>query len=171
MQGHDTTTSAITFCLYEIAKHPDVQQRCFDEIREVFADKNEPATLSHLNKLSYIELVLKETLRLFPSVPIIGRRVNEDVQLSKCFVSKSRLSCLCQSSTIFVWFLANAVLPAGCNIVIPIYFMGHNSQLFPDAETFNPERSFKADSHFAYVPFSAGPRNCIGQVTIRAVYW
>lgn len=141
-----------------------MQQRCFDEIREVFADKDEPATLSHINRLSYIELAVKETLRLFPSVPIIGRTINEDVQLSKCLMVCSSLLLEHTGNLIFFClFLANSVLPAGCNIVIPIYFMGHNSQLFPDAETFNPERSFKTDSHFAYVPFSAGPRNCIGQ--------
>lgn len=62
----------------------------------------------------------------------------------------------------------NQVIPAGANIVVPIYFMGHNADLFPDAESFNPERSFKSGTndsvnHFAYIPFSAGPRNCIGQ--------
>lgn len=62
----------------------------------------------------------------------------------------------------------NRTLPAGCNMIVPVYFMGHNSDLFPDAETFNPERSFKSSindsvNHFAYIPFSAGPRNCIGQ--------
>lgn len=62
----------------------------------------------------------------------------------------------------FLTFSANdKIVPAGANIVVPIYFMGHNSDLFPDAETFNPERSFKASTndsvnHFAYIPFSAG---------------
>lgn len=81
-EGHDTTTSGITFCLYCIANNPNVQQRCFEEIREVFADKDEPASMQHLNKLHYLELVVKETLRMFPSVPLIGRTSNEDIELS-----------------------------------------------------------------------------------------
>lgn len=82
-QGHDTTSSGITFTLFLIAKHPDVQKRCFEELQEVFANKEEPATLTHINKLTYIEAVVKETLRMYPSVPIIGRRVTEDIELSK----------------------------------------------------------------------------------------
>lgn len=84
IQGHDTTTSGITFCLYNIAKHPEVQEKCFKEIRTVFGnDKTAPTTLSQLNDLHYLEMVIKETLRLFPSVPFIGRFALEDIELCK----------------------------------------------------------------------------------------
>lgn len=164
-EGHDTTTSGITFCLYCIAKNPEVQQRCFDELRDVFADKEEPASLQHLNKLHYLELVIKETLRLFPSVPLIGRTSTEDIHLSEFNATIKVLYVI----LIIIFLLANnKVIPAGANIVVPIYFMGHNTKLFADAETFMPERSFKSSAndsvnYFAYIPFSAGPRNCIGQ--------
>lgn len=83
-QGHDTTTSGITFCLYNIAKHPEVQEKCFKEIREVFGDdKMATTTLSKLNDLHYMELVIKETLRMYPSVPFIGRKALEDIELSE----------------------------------------------------------------------------------------
>lgn len=66
LQGHNTTTSGITFCLYNIAKNPDVQEKCFKEIVEVFGtNPKEPATLAKLNQLSYLELAIKETLRMF----------------------------------------------------------------------------------------------------------
>lgn len=69
MKGHDTTTSGISFCLYNIAKHPEVQRKCFNEIVEVFgSNTKEAATLSKLNQLHYLELAIKESLRLFPSV-------------------------------------------------------------------------------------------------------
>lgn len=80
MQGHDTTTSGITFCLYCIAQNPDVQQKCFQEIREVLGnDRIRPVSLNDLNNLNYLDLVIKESLRIFPSVPLVGRKLREEV--------------------------------------------------------------------------------------------
>lgn len=82
-QGHDTTTSGITFCLFNIARHPEVQEKCFKEILDIIGDdKRAPTSLKQLNSLHYLELVIKESLRMFPSVAIIGRKVNEDIHLS-----------------------------------------------------------------------------------------
>ncbi|XP_031638529.1 cytochrome P450 4d1-like [Contarinia nasturtii] len=145
-EGHDTTTSGITFCLYNIAKHPEVQRKCFDEIATVFgSDTKEPTTISKLNQLSYLELVIKETLRLFPSVPFIGRIAMQDIELTQ-----------------------NRIIPTGANVLVPIYTIQRNEKYFEDADAFKPERflaerTAEKQSSFIYVPFSAGPRNCIGQ--------
>lgn len=81
--GHDTTTSAITFALYCLAKHPEVQQKAIKEIHEVMGkDIKKPITLQMLNELHYMDLVLKEVERMFPSVPMIGRAIDEDVEIS-----------------------------------------------------------------------------------------
>ncbi|KAG4065113.1 hypothetical protein HA402_007510 [Bradysia odoriphaga] len=144
-EGHDTTTSAITFCLYCIAQYPEVQQKCFQEIRDVIGDDvTKPVTLNDLNNLNYFDLVIKETLRIFPSVPLIGRELQEEVVIGKY------------------------TLPKGTNIVIPIYFMGHDPNNFVNPEVFTPERflverNTEKNNPFSYIPFSAGPRNCIGQ--------
>jgi cytochrome P450 family 4 len=83
-EGHDTTSSGIAFCLYNIAKHPDVQQKAFDEIKSVIGDdENKPVTLMNLNDLKYLEMVIKETLRLYPSIPAYGRKMVENVEISK----------------------------------------------------------------------------------------
>ena len=72
----------MTFCLYSIAKYPDVQKKVIKEVDEVFgSNRSEPTTLAKLNELTYLELVIKETLRLYPSVPIIGRCATEDIEL------------------------------------------------------------------------------------------
>lgn len=86
-EGHDTTTSGITFALYNIAKYADVQRKCLKEIIDVIGPdpKQSKTTIAQLNQLSYLELVIKETLRLYPSVPIVGRFASEDVHLSKLF--------------------------------------------------------------------------------------
>lgn len=82
-EGHDTTTSGMAFCLYNLAKYPEVQRKAFEEIQEVISCEVEgPVSLKQLNSLNYLELVIKETLRLFPSVPFYGRRVRKDFYLS-----------------------------------------------------------------------------------------
>ena len=84
IQGHDTTTSGISFAFYNIAKHPEVQQKVFDEIVSVFGnDLKKQATISDLNDLKYLDLVIKETLRLHPSVGLFGRKALEEVEISK----------------------------------------------------------------------------------------
>jgi cytochrome P450 family 4 len=83
-EGHDTTSSGIAFCLYNLAKHPEVQQKAFEEIRQVFGDDLERATtLKDLNDLHYLENVIKESLRLYPSVPFYARKISENVDIRK----------------------------------------------------------------------------------------
>lgn len=82
--GHDTTASGIAFTLHNLAKYPDIQQKAFDEIRNVIGDDiTKSVELKDLNELSYLELVIKETLRLYPSVPFIGRKINENTLISE----------------------------------------------------------------------------------------
>lgn len=82
--GHDTTTSAMTFCCFTLAKYPDVQTKVFEEIRNVIGDdKDKKITMQDLNNLHYLELVIKETMRLFPPVPVFSRLISEDVTISE----------------------------------------------------------------------------------------
>ncbi|XP_037038601.1 cytochrome P450 4d1-like isoform X2 [Bradysia coprophila] len=145
-EGHDTTSSGIIFCLYNIAKYPEVQRKCFQEVREVLSDDRQQAvSLTLLNNLNYLDLVIKETLRLFPSVPFIGRKLREETEIG------------------------GYTIPKDTEVVIPIYSMGRNPKLFADPLRFWPERFSLENSgindtnYFTYIPFSAGPRNCIGQ--------
>lgn len=83
-EGHDTTTSGISFALYNIAKHPEVQKKLVEEIVDVIGeDKSKPVTLQMLNDLHYLDLVLKESMRLFPPVPMIGRTITEETEISE----------------------------------------------------------------------------------------
>nr|CAI5848780.1 unnamed protein product [Callosobruchus analis] len=78
-EGHDTTASAISFCIFEVATHPDVQEKVLEEQISIFGDDfYRNATLSDLQEMRYLECVVKEALRLYPSVPFIGRKTNED---------------------------------------------------------------------------------------------
>ncbi|XP_017093177.2 cytochrome P450 4d1 isoform X2 [Drosophila bipectinata] len=144
-EGHDTTSSALMFFFYNIATHPEAQKKCFDEIRSVVGDdKATPVTYELLNKLHYVDLCVKETLRLYPSVPLLGRKVLEDCEIN------------------------GKLIPAGTNIGISPLYIGRREDLFSEPNAFKPERfdvvtSAEKLNPYAYIPFSAGPRNCIGQ--------
>lgn len=83
-EGHDTTTSALSFAIYLFGKYPRVQELAYQEACQVIGkDSKEPATLHQLNELNYLELCIKETLRLFPSVPFFGRKATEEINFSE----------------------------------------------------------------------------------------
>lgn len=140
-EGHDTTALAITYALMLIADHEDVQERIYEEVQNVLGGVDRPVTMSDLADMKYLEVVIKEVLRLYPSVPFIGREVTEDFMMGDVLVKK------------------------GTIVDVHIYELHHREDMFPDAEAFKPERFIGTTMKhpYAYLPFSAGPRNCIGQ--------
>ena len=81
-EGHDTTTSGISYCLYLLARHANVQQRAFNEVIEVLGeDREKSITMRDLQDLKYLEAVIKESLRMYPPVPMIGRQITEDTKI------------------------------------------------------------------------------------------
>ncbi|EAU77129.3 AGAP002417-PA [Anopheles gambiae str. PEST] len=139
--GHDTTSSAITFILYACAKHPEVQQRVYEEIVAELPD-GEPVTQQRVNNLKYLEQVIKESLRMFPPVPYYSRHIDHDTTQGGVRLEK------------------------GSTIVFGTYMLHHNPEYFPEPDQFRPERFADGETKrnpFAYIPFSAGSRNCIGQ--------
>lgn len=137
--GHDTTTSGISFCLYNIAKYPEVQKKIYDEILNEIGDHETVLSLQVLNKLHYLELVIKESLRLYPSVPYFARKLSEE-------------------------FTAGGyTFPKGSNVTVSPYLMGRDENIFPDPLDFKPERfdietTSEKVNPFSYVPFSAGKK-------------
>ncbi|XP_075163500.1 cytochrome P450 4d8-like [Haematobia irritans] len=148
-EGHDTTATALSFTLYLLARNPRVQQKLLAEIHQIYGnDLNQPFTLMNLNELKYMECVIKESLRLYPAIPLIGRYFRDDFKYS-------------HSS------LGSGLIPAGTQFVISIFgTMNDPKQLkCTHPNQFRPERfeNLDASSSFYAIPFSAGPRNCIGQ--------
>ena len=117
----------------------------YEELADVFDGSDRPCTLEDLSHLTYLDCCVKESIRRHPSVPLIRRAVSEDVQLGKYMV------------------------PAGTTIAIQIYALHHNEEHFPDPESFRPDRFLPEESAkrhpYAFIPFSAGSRNCIGTVS------
>ncbi|KAL3280070.1 hypothetical protein HHI36_017577, partial [Cryptolaemus montrouzieri] len=143
-EGHDTTANALGFCLMLIANHTKIQEQIYQEIKTVLGDGDRKPTYNELQKMDLLERCIKESLRLYPSVPSISRIVEEDTTLN-----------------------SGLVLPKGMNVNISIKDIHTNPEIYPDPEKFDPDRFLPDNSHnrhpYAYIPFSAGPRNCIGQ--------
>lgn len=76
--------SALAFFFHEIAKHPEIQEKIVEELNTVLGSSDRPLTFGDLGELRYLEQCIKETARLFPSIPVIGRTLGEDVQLGRC---------------------------------------------------------------------------------------
>ncbi|XP_034241693.1 cytochrome P450 4V2-like isoform X2 [Thrips palmi] len=142
--GHDTTAAAMSFIFYNLAANPEVQARLAEEVAEVFGASDGAVTSQDLAQLKYTERVIKESLRLYPSVPLFARRIDEELPITGGYV-----------------------IPAGTGALIACYQMNRNPAFFPDPEKFDPDRFLPENCTgrhpYAYVPFSAGPRNCIGQ--------
>ncbi|CAG5035852.1 unnamed protein product [Parnassius apollo] len=142
--GTDTSAVAIGYTLKLLAKYPKVQDRVFQEIQELFGDSDRPLVKEDLIHLNYLERVVKESLRLFPPVPFIIRKVLEDIDLP-----------------------SGRVLPAGSGIVVSIWGVHRDPKYWgPDAECFDPDRFLPERLNLqhacSYIPFSNGPRNCVG---------
>lgn len=85
-EGHDTTSSGISFALYCLATNQDVQKKAYEELEKIFeGDKTRPATYKDLQDMKYLEMVIKESLRLYPPVPLYSRKIDSDIEYSKSF--------------------------------------------------------------------------------------
>lgn len=142
-EGHDTTTSGISWFLYCMALYPEHQQLCREEVRGILGDRDS-FQWDDLAKMTYLTMCMKECFRLYPPVPQVYRQLSKPVT-----------------------FVDGRSLPAGSLISLHIYALHRNSNVWPDPEVFDPLRfspENTAGRHpFAFMPFSAGPRNCIGQ--------
>ncbi|XP_026325771.1 cytochrome P450 4C1-like isoform X2 [Hyposmocoma kahamanoa] len=142
-EGHDTTAVGLTFCLMLLANNKNVQDKIVCELNEIFGDSPRHATTDDLSSMKYLECCVKESLRLYPPVHFIGRKLEENVTLG------------------------GYEIKLGTNCHIFIYNLHRREDLFKNATVFDPDRFLPENSvgrhPYAYTPFSAGSRNCIGQ--------
>ncbi|NP_001009743.1 prostaglandin E2 omega-hydroxylase CYP4F21 precursor [Ovis aries] len=144
-EGHDTTASGLSWILYNLAKHPEYQERCRQEVQELLRDReSKEIEWDNLAQLPFLTMCIKESLRLHPPVTIISRCCTQDIVLPNGWV-----------------------IPKGVICIIDIFGTHHNQSVWPDPEVYDPFRfdqeNIKGRSPLAFIPFSAGPRNCIGQ--------
>lgn len=130
--GYDTTSVTLSFALWLISQHPQVEDQILQEIDSV------PLTYERVRDLKYIDAVIKETLRLYPPAPITSRSLDKDTTFDK------------------------ATLPHGSFIWIPIDLVHHDPKFWDNPKEFDPSRFHNKPDPQAFMAFSQGPRNCPG---------
>ncbi|XP_076684084.1 putative cytochrome P450 6a14 [Andrena cerasifolii] len=141
--GFETSAATATFCLYELAKHKDVQDKVRNEIQAVI-EKHGDLTYNAVNDMTYLHKVISETMRKYPAIVLLNRICTKDRQLEN----------------------TNFSIPSGTQIVIPVFGIHMNPNIYPEPKKFDPERfseeNIKTRHPYAYLPFGEGPRMCIG---------
>ncbi|XP_001604068.2 cytochrome P450 4C1 isoform X1 [Nasonia vitripennis] len=141
--GYETTATAIIWTLFAIGNDPGVQARVHVELENMFGNCHERPTIQQLSQLKYLDRVIKEVLRLYPSLPMISRLLDRNSVIDNYFIPEKTL------------------------ITIQVYQLHHDPEVWKNPEIFDPDRFLPENSRerhpYAYLPFSNGSRNCIGQ--------
>ncbi|XP_060657276.1 probable cytochrome P450 4aa1 [Drosophila nasuta] len=142
LAGQDSVGASVAFTIFLLTQNADCQDKCREEVLRIFGQSNRAPTMNDLHEMRYLEMCIKESLRLYPSVPVIARQLGEEVRLG------------------------GHSLPAGSNVFICPYSTHRLPHIYPEPNKFKPER-FTAEEvekrhSCAFLPFSAGPRYCIG---------
>ncbi|XP_076416760.1 cytochrome P450 3A18-like isoform X4 [Peromyscus maniculatus bairdii] len=141
LAGYETTSTTLSFITYLLAIYPNVQKKLQHEIDAVLPNKA-PATYEALVKMEYLDMVVNESMRLYPVATRVNRLSKKDVEIN------------------------GVLIPKGTVVVIPIFVLHRDPKYWPDPEEFHPERFSKENKDrinpYTYLPFGHGPRNCIG---------
>ncbi|CAN7937280.1 unnamed protein product [Ixodes hexagonus] len=139
--GFDTTALTLAYTLYLLAKHPEEQNRLLRELTDVSPDNQDPSS-EELHKLKRLDMLLKESLRMYPpNVGFVARACQRDITVM------------------------GKLIPAGTAVTVPVWHLHHDPDYWPEPFKFDPERFGEGQERHspeAYVPFGLGPRSCIG---------
>ncbi|XP_028160711.1 uncharacterized protein LOC114353086 [Ostrinia furnacalis] len=148
--GFETASTAMSFALHELALNPDVQDKLLAEIKENEAKNGGRFDYKTIQNMVYMDMFVSEVLRMWPAAIQLERVCHKDYNLGRPNKEATQ----------------DFIVRAGEVIVIPVYSIHRDPKYFPDPEKFDPERFSEENKHkiqpFTYLPFGAGPRNCIG---------
>ncbi|XP_047516039.1 cytochrome P450 6B7-like [Pieris napi] len=140
--GFETSSSATSFALHQLALNPDIQSKIQKEIDEVLAKYDNKLCYDAISELIYLDMAFKEAMRLFPSLGFLHRKCARRYTIPQLGIT----------------------IDPGVNIIIPIQAIQTDEKYFDNAKEFRPERfaDGKNINKYAYLPFGDGPRACIG---------
>ncbi|KXJ73267.1 hypothetical protein RP20_CCG016130 [Aedes albopictus] len=147
LAGFDTLSTGLTFLTYELALNPEIQQRLYDEVMETESNLDgKPLTYEVLQQMQYMDMVISESLRKWPP-GIVGDRY-------------------CTKDYHYKDSAGSFVIEKGKSVWIPSIAIHNDPRYYPNPDKFDPERFSEENKSkinpAAYIPFGAGPRNCIG---------
>jgi cytochrome P450 len=142
--GYDTTASTLSFASYLLALNQDKQALLREEVDRVIKEHKGEITYEAIQDMKYLDNVISETLRIYPPAVRAERLADSDYKLGDTGIT----------------------VPKNMIITIPIYAMHHDPKFYPNPEKFEPDRFTPEErakrDQYAYLPFGAGPRNCVG---------
>lgn len=141
--GSDTTTTTLTGAIVMMAIHQDIQDKVVEELRAIYDSADSPVSFEDLSKMTYLEMVIKEAMRHFPVGPFIAREASDDLPLR------------------------DGIIPKGSIVLLNISKMHKDPKIWgPHADSFYPDHflpeNISSMHPYSFLPFSGGPRNCIG---------
>nr|AFI45033.1 cytochrome P450 CYP6DE3 [Dendroctonus ponderosae] len=144
LAGHETSSSTSTFTLFALSQHQDIQEKVRNEINEVLERHDGKLCYDAVMEMEYLDKVIRESLRKYPTVPVIPRRCTKDYKIKN----------------------TNTVIDKGTRLYIPVIGVHLDPEYYPDPERFDPER-FSPENKatrpdIAWMPFGEGPRQCLG---------
>ncbi|XP_047435258.1 cytochrome P450 3A40 [Mugil cephalus] len=139
--GYETSSSSLSFLSYLLATNPEVMKKLQEEIDATFPNKG-PVDYQTLMQMDYLDCVINESLRLYPIAARVERVAKATVEIN------------------------GIVIPKGTVVMVPTWPLHRDPDVWPEPEKFKPERFSKTNKEpvdpYTYMPFGAGPRNCIG---------
>ncbi|KAJ3651620.1 hypothetical protein Zmor_017647 [Zophobas morio] len=144
LAAFETSSSTMSWAMYELAKNPHIQQKVRDEINTVVARCGGKLTYEGIQEMKYLSQVVDETLRKYPPGAALNRRCTQDYKVPD----------------------HDIIIKQGTRVFIPVLGIHYDEEYYPDPEKFDPERfneeNIRSRPQYAYIPFGEGPRICIG---------
>ncbi|KAJ3659268.1 hypothetical protein Zmor_010965 [Zophobas morio] len=144
LAGFETSSTTMTFALFELATNPEIQDKLRNEISSVLTKYNDELTYDGIMEMTYMDKVINETLRKYPPVPMLMRKCNKEYLIPNTSI----------------------ILPKNMDVGIPVLGLHKDNDYYPNPEVFDPERFSDEQKSsrpaFTWLPFGEGPRVCIG---------
>ncbi|XP_075984132.1 cytochrome P450 6B5-like [Anticarsia gemmatalis] len=141
--GYETSASTLSFTMFELAKHPEIQERVLQEVDEYLRRNDNVLKYECVAEMPYLEACIDEALRLYPVMSVLAREVAENYTMPD-----------------------GVRVDKGVRVHIPVYYLHYNPEFFPEPEKFKPERFYGENKRnvrpYTYMPFGDGPRVCLG---------